>query len=139
LGDYYQALDTFCLASQSEGFGLATLEALLCGLPVVSTRTGFVPELLLDRVHCVHTDPDAESLARAMQMIADHPDWAAGMAREGRRHAESFGFASRMCREYEELLHRLWGERWESEEGRMKSEKKSDFGHVISHTGISDF
>jgi len=45
-----------------------------------------------------------------MQMIADHPDWAAGMAREGRRRAESFGFASRMCREYEELLHRLWKE-----------------------------
>ncbi len=108
LGNYYQALDTFCLASQSEGFGLATLEALLCGLPVVSTRTGFVPELLLDRVHCVQSDPDADSLASAIKLIADQPEWAAGMAREGRRRAESFGFASRMCREYEELLHRLW-------------------------------
>jgi len=127
LGDYYHSLDAFCLASQSEGFGLATLEALLCGLPVVSTRTGFVPELLLDRVHCIHSDPDAESLAGAIQMIADHPDWSAGLAREGRRRAESFGFASRMCREYEELLHRLWAERAMSEEGRVKSEERNSF------------
>ena len=114
LGDFYQAMDTFCLASQSEGFGLATLEALLCGLPVVSTRTGFVPELLLDRVHCVHSEGDADSLARAITMIADHPDWAAGIAREGRRRAETFGFASRMCREYEQLLCGLWAERCSS-------------------------
>jgi glycosyltransferase involved in cell wall biosynthesis len=111
LGDFYQAMDAFCLASQSEGFGLATLEALLCGLPVVSARTGFVPELLVDRVHCVLTDRDGPSLAAALRLIADHPDWAAGLAREGRRRAESFGFASRMCREYEQLLHRLWKER----------------------------
>jgi glycosyltransferase involved in cell wall biosynthesis len=118
LGDYYHAMDAFCLASQSEGFGLATLEALLCGLPVISTRTGFVPELLLDRVHCVHSEGDAESLASSMGMIADNPDWAAGLAREGRRRAETFGFASRMCREYEELLCRLWSE----EVGVKKSE-----------------
>lgn len=123
LGDYYQAMDGFCLASQSEGFGLATLEALLCGLPVISTRTGFVPELLLDRVHCVHSEGDAAALASAIQMIADHPDWAAGLAREGRRRAETFGFASRMCREYEQLLHRLWAERVKKEEVRMKNEE----------------
>jgi glycosyltransferase involved in cell wall biosynthesis len=78
----------------------------------VSTRTGFVPELLLDRVHYVQSEGDAESLARAVAMIADHPDWAAGIAREGRRRAETFGFASRMSREYELLLHRLWAERY---------------------------
>ena len=44
-------------------------------------------------------------------MLADHPAWAAGMAVEGRRSAEKFGFAKRMCRDYEDLLIKLWQER----------------------------
>jgi glycosyltransferase involved in cell wall biosynthesis len=54
LGDYYSALDAFCLPSESEGFGLATLEALFCGVPVITTKTGFAPELLVDRVNYLY-------------------------------------------------------------------------------------
>ncbi len=45
-----QACDLFLLPSQSESFGLAALEAMACGAPVVSTRAGGVPELIQDGV-----------------------------------------------------------------------------------------
>jgi len=111
LGDHLSAFDVFCLPSSTEGFGLATLEAMLCGVPVITTRTGFAPELLIERVHYLQCESTADSIAGQVQMLADHPAWAAGMAVEGRRSAEKFGFARRMCREYEDLLTRLWNNR----------------------------
>jgi glycosyltransferase involved in cell wall biosynthesis len=111
LGDHLSAFDAFCLPSSSEGFGLATLEAMLSGAPVITTRTGFAPELLVERVHYLQCESTADSIARQVQLLAEHPDWAAGLAAEGRRAAEKFGFARRMCREYEDLLIKLWQER----------------------------
>jgi len=45
LGDLFAAMDCFLLASPSEGFSLAMIEAWLAGVPVVSTPVGAVPEL----------------------------------------------------------------------------------------------
>ncbi len=46
---YYGAADAFVLPSEAfEGLGMATLEALSCGLPVIGTPTGATPEILRD-------------------------------------------------------------------------------------------
>lgn len=41
-----QAADVFLLPSSTEGFGLAALEALSCGVPVVASRVGGIPEVV---------------------------------------------------------------------------------------------
>ena len=38
--------DIFLIPSQSESFGLAALEAMACGLPVVSSSVGGLPEFV---------------------------------------------------------------------------------------------
>jgi N-acetyl-alpha-D-glucosaminyl L-malate synthase BshA len=43
-----QEADVFLLPSETESFGLAALEALSCGVPVVASRVGGLPEVISD-------------------------------------------------------------------------------------------
>lgn len=47
LTDILAASDVFLMPSQSESFGLSALEAMACGVPVVSTSVGGLPELVI--------------------------------------------------------------------------------------------
>lgn len=47
LAEILSASDVFLMPSQSESFGLSALEAMACGLPVVSSSVGGLPELIL--------------------------------------------------------------------------------------------
>jgi N-acetyl-alpha-D-glucosaminyl L-malate synthase BshA len=46
LVEILNASDVFLIPSQSESFGLAALEAMACGIPVVSSSVGGLPELI---------------------------------------------------------------------------------------------
>ncbi len=115
LGDLYGAMDAFALASAHEGFGLVVAEAMACGVPVIATRVGCVPEVVHDRVNGMIVDGDADSLTEAVMLVRAHPTWARAMALEGQAFAQQRLHASRMAREYEALLTRLWRNRHASE------------------------
>lgn len=115
LGDYYSAMDAFCLPSEFEGFGLVLLEAMLCSCPVITTPVGVAPEIIVNRVNGTVVDGSPESIASAARLVDQHPVWARAIAAEGRRHAEQFGLASRMAREYADLFERLWIEKFGKE------------------------
>jgi len=44
---YLQAMDIFVMPSLTETTSLATLEALACGIPVITTKVGFLPEYVI--------------------------------------------------------------------------------------------
>lgn len=70
LVDWYRAADLFVLPTIAyEGFGMVTVEALACGVPVVGTPIGATPELLgpLDKRLIAET-ADAEGLAAAIRI-----------------------------------------------------------------------
>ena len=108
LGDYYRAMDAFSLVSEHEGFGLVLAEAMFCERPVIATNVGFVPEVIRDRINGLIVEPTPDSIATAVRLLHEHPDWARGLATEGRAVADTQFHAARMAREYEELLWKLW-------------------------------
>jgi N-acetyl-alpha-D-glucosaminyl L-malate synthase BshA len=74
-----QASDLFILPSQTESFGLAALEAMACGAPVVATRAGGLPEVIDDGVNGI-LEPvgSVEAMGRrAVELLRDPEKYAA--------------------------------------------------------------
>ena len=112
LGDYYAAMDAFCLPSSEEGFALVVLEAMLCGVPVVAGAVGCVPELIQDRVNGLIVPGSPESIAEALTRLDAHPQWRRSLAAEALALADRMGHARRMARDYEDLFDRLWTQKY---------------------------
>ncbi|MCG3134304.1 MAG: N-acetyl-alpha-D-glucosaminyl L-malate synthase [Planctomycetes bacterium] len=89
----HAAADAFLLASESESFGLAALEASACGVPVVATRVGGVPEVVEDGVTGLLVPPgDPGAAAGALRRLAEDRPFARSLGASGRRRAvERFG------------------------------------------------
>jgi glycosyltransferase involved in cell wall biosynthesis len=65
-------LDAFLLTSTTEGFSIATIEAMACGVPVVATRSGGPEEIITDGADGILTTVGAASqMADALERLVD--------------------------------------------------------------------
>jgi glycosyltransferase involved in cell wall biosynthesis len=73
--------------SDSESFGVAAVEAAACGLPVIASDVGGLPEVVRDGVTGYLVPPrDHGALAERMVALATQPDLRAGLGAAGRDH-----------------------------------------------------
>lgn len=92
VGRLLAAADLFVLPARHEAFGIVLLEAMSARVPVVATRTGGIPEIVVDGETGILVEPcDTASLARALLDLADDPGKRQALGRAGyERWAQSF-------------------------------------------------
>jgi colanic acid/amylovoran biosynthesis glycosyltransferase len=87
----------FSLASHQEPLGVAIMEAMAMGVPVVATSAGGVPELVQDGVSGVLVPPHTpEALAKGITRILENSELASALGAEGRQVVET-RFGSDQC------------------------------------------
>jgi len=97
--------DLFALSSLWEGLPTVLVEAMACGVPVVSTQCPSGPEeIVTDGVDGLLVPPaDPEALAEAIIEVLANPEMARKMALAGKQRAEDFR-AENIVRQYERLF-----------------------------------
>jgi glycosyltransferase involved in cell wall biosynthesis len=102
------AADLFLLTSISEGIPLTVIEAMLAGLPVVSTRVGGVGEVVVDgETGLLAPAGDDHALADHVLRLAAHSARCRRMGQLGRDRARSVFSESRMHAAYRELYEEM--------------------------------
>lgn len=99
--------DVFLNTTDVDNVPISVLEAMACGLCVISTSVGGIPYLLEDGVDALLVPPnDPAAMAAAVRRVLDDPELAARLSRNGRDKAASFDW-SRVVPTWRALLHEV--------------------------------
>ncbi|MDQ1589992.1 MAG: hypothetical protein QOG71_619 [Pyrinomonadaceae bacterium] len=102
------SLDLYVSASRAEAFGLATLEALMCGVATVATATDGAREMIDDGVTGKLVPVgDAESLARTMLQLLHDGDERARIGERAREESRARFSLERMVEATEEVYREV--------------------------------
>lgn len=108
--DILPLFDVFVLPSYKEGLALSLIEAQASGLPVVATRVGGIPEVVLNERTGLLVEPgDVDGLAEAILRLLKNKEFAVGLGAQAHKFVASKFTADLMAEKTMELYKRLLG------------------------------
>jgi glycosyltransferase involved in cell wall biosynthesis len=100
LVDYYNSSTLFVFPSREDCLGVTVLEALHCGLPVVATNVGGVPDMLEHGENSLLVPPDdPHKMAQAILNLLDNPELRTKLIENGCRVLENRFYTGRLTLE----------------------------------------
>jgi N-acetyl-alpha-D-glucosaminyl L-malate synthase BshA len=102
--------DVFLLTSETESFGLAALEAMACGVPVVAAAVGGLPEVITDgETGLLAPLADIDALTAQVSRLLDDEALRAKMARAARQRAVTVFQVAPAVEKYAAVYRRVLG------------------------------
>jgi glycosyltransferase involved in cell wall biosynthesis len=106
--------------------GIVNLEAMACGKPVIASRTGGVPEIVMeDETGLLVPPEDATALAEALRRLANDETQRARMGAAGMNRAKKFTWLS-IANSYREMYESTLAERRLLQGGLTPNAKTGD-------------
>lgn len=106
VGTAYKAMDLFMYPSPTESFGLVYLEAMACGVPVLTWKNEVTEEILMGGAYLV--EPTVRGLVVGAKMLITNKDVREQFAHQGSELALGIFTDERMSREYQDLYRRVY-------------------------------
>ncbi len=101
------ACDLFLLPSDSESFGLAALEAMACGVPVIGTNAGGLPEVVEEGVTgFLRPVGDVKGMVKAALKLLTHKELYKNMSAQAKETAMTKFTIGTLLDKYEEVYRR---------------------------------
>jgi glycosyltransferase involved in cell wall biosynthesis len=105
-----KGFDLFVMSSVAEGLGTSLLDAMACGKPVVATRAGGIPEIVVDGVNGLIVPPrDAHAMADAIASMLNDAAMRQRMGAAGLRRVRECFTVERMVAETAKVYARVAG------------------------------
>ena len=108
------AADLVVLTSDNEGTPLSLIQAGMAGLPVVTTRVGSVPEVVLDNTTGIITSIDVQEIANALEKLSNSSDIRGSMGAAAKEFTLANFGVKRLVHDHEELYRKLLANRAKS-------------------------
>ena len=108
------AADVVVLTSDNEGTPLSLIQAGMAGLPVVTTRVGSVPEVVIDGVTGIITNLDVQEIADALEELANGAKLRAQMGASAQEFTLANFGVKRLVNDHEALYKKLIANRAKS-------------------------
>ena len=105
------ATDIVVLTSDNEGTPLCLIQAGMAGLPVVTTRVGSVPEVVLDSITGIITSLEVQEIADALEKLAESKALRTQMGITARHFTLANFSVGRLVQDHEDLYGELLAER----------------------------
>ena len=121
--DFYQSLDVYVCASRSEGTPNPCLEAAACGVPLVTTCVGNMPELVQHGVNGFFVERDVGDIARSLRALRDDSSLRAAMSTQIHRDIQAWDWSLR-SKAYRQMFQQML--------------PKAGFGDRVSMVDVKD-
>jgi len=101
---FYHKIDCLVLPSLGEGCSNVTLEALACGVPVITTKVGYHGEMLTDAKECLFCEREIDSIADCVKRLAEDEDLRNSLSVNGRLFAEKHHDINVIAKQYDKVF-----------------------------------